>query len=132
MGKTITIDSIENIEVAAKEFIDYISNSSLESNIFAFYGCLSLSNIVLSENLIWLYGGAFGNCPFIESIYCKSTTPPTFVEVQVDYSGGAMEIWDKPFDDNIFIIYVPMESVDAYKSAEGWSQYADYIVGYEF
>ena len=38
MGKTITIDSIENIEVAAKEFIDYISNSSLESNIFAFYG----------------------------------------------------------------------------------------------
>ncbi|MBR5183433.1 MAG: tRNA (adenosine(37)-N6)-threonylcarbamoyltransferase complex ATPase subunit type 1 TsaE [Bacteroidales bacterium] len=38
MGKTITIDSIDNIEVAAKEFIEYISNSSLESNIFAFYG----------------------------------------------------------------------------------------------
>lgn len=38
MGKTITIDSIDNIEVAAKEFIEYISKSSLESNIFAFYG----------------------------------------------------------------------------------------------
>ena len=29
-------------------------------------------------------------------------------------------------------IYVPMESVDVYKSAEGWSEYADAIVGYNF
>ena len=29
-------------------------------------------------------------------------------------------------------IYVPRESVKAYKSASYWSGYADYIVGYEF
>ena len=29
-------------------------------------------------------------------------------------------------------IYVPTESVDAYKAAEYWSEYADYIVGYDF
>ena len=29
-------------------------------------------------------------------------------------------------------IYVPMDSVEAYKSAEGWSIYADAIVGYDF
>lgn len=29
-------------------------------------------------------------------------------------------------------VYVPAESVDAYKSAEGWSEYADAIVGYDF
>ena len=29
-------------------------------------------------------------------------------------------------------IYVPAESVDAYKSTEGWSDYADAIVGYDF
>ena len=29
-------------------------------------------------------------------------------------------------------IYVPMESVDAYKSAEWWSEYADAIEGYNF
>ena len=28
-------------------------------------------------------------------------------------------------------IYVPMESVEAYKSAQGWSDYADAIFGYE-
>lgn len=29
-------------------------------------------------------------------------------------------------------IYVPTESVEAYKSADGWSYYASYIVGYDF
>jgi hypothetical protein len=29
-------------------------------------------------------------------------------------------------------IYVPMESVDAYRMAINWSVYANYIVGYNF
>jgi hypothetical protein len=29
-------------------------------------------------------------------------------------------------------IYVPTESVEAYKTAEGWSEYASDIVGYDF
>ena len=29
-------------------------------------------------------------------------------------------------------IYVPMQSVEAYKSAPYWSEYADSIVGYNF
>ena len=29
-------------------------------------------------------------------------------------------------------IYVPTASVDAYKAADGWSSYADAIVGYDF
>ena len=29
-------------------------------------------------------------------------------------------------------IYVPTASVEAYKSAEGWSEYAKYIEGYDF
>ena len=33
---------------------------------------------------------------------------------------------------NIPIIYVPQESVDAYKTAEGWSAWADMITGYNF
>lgn len=38
MVKRITIDSLSNIDSAAREFIEYISSSALESNIFAFYG----------------------------------------------------------------------------------------------
>ena len=41
--------------------------------------------------------------------------------------------WDA-FDDNAKNrkIYVPRESVEAYKSAGGWKDYASAIVGYDF
>ena len=63
---------------------------------------------------------AFGSCCRLASVYCKPTTPPT--------GGSAM------FDNNAANrkIYVPAASVEAYKAADGWSDYADAIVGYEF
>ena len=36
--KTFTISSLEEIDKVAQEFISYISESDLQSNIFAFYG----------------------------------------------------------------------------------------------
>lgn len=36
--KTIKINKLEAIECAAADFVDYISKSDMESNIFAFYG----------------------------------------------------------------------------------------------
>ena len=30
------------------------------------------------------------------------------------------------------MIYVPMEAVDTYKATNGWKDYADAIVGYDF
>ncbi|MBR5856065.1 MAG: tRNA (adenosine(37)-N6)-threonylcarbamoyltransferase complex ATPase subunit type 1 TsaE, partial [Bacteroidales bacterium] len=36
--KRIKINSLNDIEIAAKEFIEFISKSDLQSNNFAFYG----------------------------------------------------------------------------------------------
>lgn len=61
-------------------------------------------------------------------IYCKPTTPPV---AYVDKEGSS---WDG-FSANSrspITIYVPTESVEAYKSAEHWSNYADKIQGYDF
>lgn len=67
---------------------------------------------------------AFLYCSGLTSVYCKATTPST------------ADIYDSwhAFDENASDrkIYVPIESVEAYKSAQGWSDYADAIVGYEF
>lgn len=38
MHKTFTIANLEEIDKVAEEFIQYISESDLQSNIFAFYG----------------------------------------------------------------------------------------------
>ena len=91
--------------------------------IAAFGGCTSLTEITIPEGVTEIGDGAFEGCSTLISVYCYSTTPPS---VFGEYNGSA---W-AAFDDNAAgrLIYVPAESVDAYKSAEGWSEYADYIV----
>ena len=87
----------------------------------AFRHCIALESITIPDSVTTIGEYAFGDCSILESVYCKATTPPTL-------SGDAV------FDSNGTErrIYVPKESVDAYKSAKRWSEYANYIVGYDF
>ena len=64
---------------------------------------------------------AFESCLSLSEIYCLASTPPSLEGDSVfDYIA------------NDYKIYVPTASVNAYKTAEGWSEYADKIVGYNF
>ena len=62
----------------------------------------------------------------MKNVYCKPILPPS-----ITYSGlltwvaFSIQASDRK-------IYVPMESVEAYKNAEGWSEYASSIEGYNF
>ncbi len=84
-------------------------------------GCTSLASINIPEKVTFLGSCAFYGCTSLEKIYCEASTPPTFYN-------------DTVFEDcnTISKIYVPYSSVDAYKSADGWKDYADKIVGYDF
>ena len=60
-------------------------------------------------------------------LYFKSTYPPQMPERTI--SGGYDPAKSEEY---IKTIYVPSQSVAAYKSAAGWSLYADRIVGYDY
>ena len=86
----------------------------------AFCYCSSLANITIPYSVTSIGIDAFKYCSGLISIYCKPTIPPT--------------LGDSAFY-NISLsakIYVPTASVDAYKSASGWSSYASMIEGYDF
>ena len=91
---------------------------------YAFYEYSNLISITIPETVTRIQNCAFKNCSKLAEVYCKAITPP--------------DMWSRPevsaFDYNASDrkIYVPMESVGAYKTAEGWSEYADSIVGYDF
>ncbi len=87
---------------------------------YAFDGCSSLSSVNIPDSVTSIGGFAFYCCNRLTNIYCKPTTPPSLKSnIFENISFTAM-------------IYVPMASVDAYKTATNWSEYADKIVGYDF
>ena len=86
----------------------------------AFAVCTSLTSVTIPASVTSVSYLAFAHCFSLKEVYCKPTTPPT---------GDSSMFHDNASGRKI---YVPTESVDAYKSAECWSDYADYFEGYDF
>ena len=87
---------------------------------YAFKKCSSLTSVTIGNSIISIGKGAFDVCSSLTGVYCKPTTPPTGGQYMFDQSASGRKI------------YVPYNSVDAYKSSENWSRYASDIVGYDF
>ena len=85
----------------------------------AFNGCSSLVEMRIPDSVAFIEYCAFVGCNALVSLYCSPITPPTLRSDSLDLPAKTT-------------IYVPTESVEAYKSAEGWSEYASQIVGYDF
>ena len=98
-----------------------IPNSVTTIGSSAFGWCRSLTSVTIPDSVTWIGSSAFYKCTSLTSVYCKATTPPSLFNSYVfDYNGSGRKI------------YVPAESVEAYKSAYGWNEYASAIVGYDF
>lgn len=83
------------------------------TGISVFQSCTSLTTVDLGPNLRKFYGArAFDGCNRLQTFICRATTPPTLTNVTFTSS---------------VTIYVPAGSVDAYKTATGWSTYASQI-----
>ena len=90
---------------------------------YAFSDCSSLTSIVIPACVSYIGLGVFNNCSCLEKVYCLAVNPPMFDD-NFNHSFGNNAPGRK--------IYVPRESVEAYKSADGWCDYADDIEGYDF
>lgn len=97
--------SIKNVDIP--EGVTSIGSHS-------FSECLNLASITLPENIASIGARAFMACVFLESITVLSPTPPS----------AGNDVFD---DTNDCPIYVPAASLDEYKAADGWSEYADRI-----
>lgn len=85
----------------------------------AFRECSGITEITIPESVTTVKEGAFCTCKSLTTVYCKPIVPPA-LEVNI-------------FSESpIGVIYVPQASVEAYKSADGWSEYANRIEGYDF
>ena len=117
---SVTIDYAPNATVGGYQFNGLpITSLTIGSNPTSigdrmFYGCKKLTTIVIPSNISSIGSSAFEGCSGLTSITVHSTTPPT-----LEYS-----VFDST---NNCPIYVPSGSVNAYKAASGWSNYASRI-----
>ena len=88
---------------------------------YAFSECHSLTSVTIPDSVHSIGEYAFWDCRSLTNIYCKAIRPPR---------GGGYHMFGSNATN--FKIYVPRNSVNAYKSAEYWNWYAEDIVGYDF
>ena len=109
----------------------YLKDVQFGSNVAvieaaAFRECAALTSVTLPESVNLMYYGVFIDCRNLESVYSKAAVPPAV-------NKGDGEKW-AAFDGNApdRKIYVPAASANLYREADGWKEYADAIVGYDF
>ena len=81
----------------------------------AFYGCTSLTSVTIPRTVTSLGRTIFSNCSNLTRIYMTSSTPPSLGSYAFDNVSPN------------FRIIVPQGSLNAYKTASGWSEYANII-----
>ena len=77
-----------------------------------FYGCSSLVTALEIPSGVTDIRYTFYGCTSLKEVTFLHTTPPTYTVTLPDYS-------------SLETIYVPDSAVDAYKTASGWSEFAD-------
>ena len=113
-------DSVTEMGKAAFNKCNNLKNVILGNGITnigegCFNGCSNLTEINIPQGVTTIDIKAFQNCSSLTSVTIQATTPPTLANANAFTN------------TNNCPIYVPAESVDAYKGATGWSSYASRI-----
>lgn len=90
----------------------------------AFSNCTLIKSITIPSTVTEMGDRAFEDCTGLKTVYCNAVTPPSW---WIPGTGTP-----DPFEGctGLTAIYVPKEAVNAYKSAAGWSTYANIIRRY--
>jgi uncharacterized repeat protein (TIGR01451 family) len=93
-----------------------IPNSVTAIEDFAFWSCISLTTIVIPANITTIGKGAFSSNLALTNVIVDANVPPAINDI---FS----------YTTKIASVKVPEGSVDAYKTALGWSNYKNIITG---
>lgn len=93
--------------------VSNLRNSIITLDTNVFQNCTGLVNVVIPENVESIGNYAFDGCSSLNSIHMKPTAPPA--------------IYIDTFRNVPATFYVPIGSLNAYRTATNWSAFADRI-----
>ena len=113
-------DSITSIEYGMFHTCDNLTSITIPNSVTsigenAFYRCSELTSFIIPDSVTNIGNHVFNKCSGLTSVTIMSTTPPT--------------LGTNVFSDTALTqIIVPAGCGEAYKTAENWSAYANYII----
>ena len=96
-----------------------IPNSVITIGNYAFYGCTGLTSVNIGNSVTRIGSEAFIDCTSLTSVTCLAVTPPKA-------AGDCFSSYPSIYDTAT--LYVPKESVEAYRTADVWKNFT-HIVG---
>lgn len=115
--------------VEIPETINDNENSYLVSNIedFAFANRSDVTSVTIPENISTIGEGAFAGCSSLSAIYSYAEDPIALATAKVrtraaDEKGAAISVFAK-VNKETCVLYVPKNSSDKYRKAEGWGDF---------
>ena len=112
-GCNAIIDTNSNTLIAGCS-TTIIPESVTSIGVWAFYKCTSLTAITIPEGVTSIGERAFRDCSSLTAITCEAKTPPTLEDSYVFFGVNKS-----------IPVYVPASSVEAYKSAQYWSEFTN-------
>ena len=108
--------------VATAGLISYtIPNNITTIGSWAFGYDKNITVVTIPEYVAEIGSDAFWSCTSLKSVYCKNPIPPVMLDEDV------FSYWDRKTKPIGCTIYVPAQSVKAYKKAPYWKNYKKYI-----
>jgi len=117
------------IETAKNKLIAGCQNTVIPNTVtciggYTFVSCFGITNLIIPNSVTKIEDYAFYNCSGLTSVTCLARTPPTIGDNCFGLSVNSSRIYQNA------TLYVPKESVEAYRSANGWKKFI-HIVGIE-
>lgn len=118
-------NNVTEIGERAFSHCECLTNINIPDNVTsigakAFRDCANLVSITIGDSVTSIGNYALYGCERLTTIYCKPIAPPTVDSFMSANDAAKLNI------------YIHFESIDTYKTAEGWAWYANAIKGYDF
>ena len=138
----ISLSNYASIEGAAFQYCGELTSVTIGNSVtnirgFAFSSCRGLTNVTIPDSVTSIGDGTFYECSGLTSV----TIPDSVTSIGVETFRGCTglktirisatnppTLGSNAFETSIEKIIVPKSAINAYKSAAGWSTYADKIV----